>query len=150
MAHPSVDTTSTSIKEQLKTALVEALEEKWNRMIEGWDEQSDAKRKALSSFLSGLRNRLYFIISDMESDLDIQRSIALYYVEMQCQWTLLNLKLQHSHSVSNEVPKDLMYRAACISLIIESLESFTSLKDLESCCQDILGYKIDVQSSNEE
>ena len=57
---------------------------------------------------------------------DLERGVAIQYIEVKCHWTMLNTRIQNQTSSDGMADDDLIYRATCVSLIIEGLEPLLS------------------------
>ena len=121
------------IKAHLKYALRDELEQKWTVTLLNWHEAPNSTKQAILAFLKGLRNHLFHAIEEITDPIELSHAIALYQIEIRCHWSLLNLKLQHHVNTHGKVKQELLYRASCISLIIESLEPFVANSALDHC-----------------
>jgi hypothetical protein len=121
----SVDSVET-LHDQIEEALRGALDEQWAGVLEEWDGAAPSERKAVQAYVSGLRNRILRSLLDIDTEEELQRGLATQYIEMKCHWTMLNTQIQHQTARDGQADEDLIYRATCVSLIIQSLEPLLS------------------------
>ena len=122
-----------NIKSHLNHVLREELEQKWTVTLLNWQEAPNSTKQANMAFLKGLRNHLFHAIEEISDPIELSHAIALYQIEVRCHWSLLNLKMQNHVNTYGKVKEELMYRASCISLILEALEPFVAQSALDHC-----------------
>jgi hypothetical protein len=110
------------VHRRLEEALRGPLDEQWDEVLDDWDTAAPAQTKAVRAYVSGLRNRILRSLIDITSMEELQRGLAIEYIEMKCHWTMLNTRIQSQTSREGQADSDLIYRATCVSLIIQQLE----------------------------
>jgi len=114
----SVDT----MHDQIETALRGELDDQWNEVLDQWERAAPSERKAVRAYVSGLRNRILRALLDIDTEEELRRGLATQYVEVKCHWTMLNTQIQAQTAREGQAKEDLIYRATCVSLIIQRLE----------------------------
>ncbi|MFO8233421.1 MAG: hypothetical protein R6U20_12235 [Longimonas sp.] len=136
-APPSSNSTMT-VEEQnnaIHDALEDPLDEQWKTVLSEWDGGTTAQRRAIRAYVSGVRNRIVQTLDDLEEVNEIRQALAVQYLEMKCHWTLLNTQIQ-SQTARDGVPDEaLMYRATCVSLIIQAIEPLLSQERINTLTQ---------------
>lgn len=120
------DTDVQSLHDHIREALREGLDTQWQDVLDSWKGAAPSERKAVNAYVSGLRNRILRSLLDIDTREELQRGLATQYIEMKCHWTMLNTQIQHQTARDGEADEDLIYRATCVSLIIQSLEPLLS------------------------
>ncbi|WP_141491656.1 hypothetical protein [Longimonas halophila] len=135
---PSTDNAATTVNEQhqaIHEALEDPLDAQWDTVLDEWDRGSTAQRRAIRAYVSGVRNRIVQTLDDLEEVDDIRQALGVQYLEMKCHWTLLNTQIQ-SQTARNGAPDEaLMYRATCVSLIIQAIEPLLSQERINTLTQ---------------
>lgn len=114
------------LREQVEAALRHPLDEQWDEVLEQWSGAAPSERKAVRSYVSGLRNRLLDALLEIEALDEFKRGVAIQYVEVKCHWTMLNTQIQYQTAREGRPDEALIYRATCVSLILQALEPFLS------------------------
>ncbi len=115
-----------TLRDRIETALREPLEEQWEEVLEQWSSAAPSDRKAVRTYVSGLRNRVLESLLAIDSLEELKRGLAIGYVEMKCHWTMLNTRIQHQTAQNGRPAEPLVYRATCVSLIVQALEPLLS------------------------
>lgn len=126
------DTDVQSLHDHIKEALREGLDTQWQKVLDSWKGAAPSERKAVKAYVSGLRNRILRSLLDIDTREELQRGLATQYIEMKCHWTMLNTQIQHQTARDGEAEEDLIYRATCVSLIIQSLEPLLSQERVDN------------------
>jgi len=130
--------TAMTVDEQhqaIHEALESPLDEQWETVLNEWENGSSAQRRAIRAYVSGVRNRILQTLDDLEDVSEIRQALAVQYLEMKCHWTLLNTQIQ-SQTARNGAPNEaLMYRATCVSLIIQAIEPLLSQERISTLTQ---------------
>jgi len=63
---------------------------------------------------------------------ELKRGLALGYAEMKCHWTMLNTRIQHQTAQNGRPDEPLIYRATCVSLIVQTLEPLLSREHVQN------------------
>ena len=121
------------IKAHLRRTLKDELDQKWAMTLRNWQDASNASRQANLAFLKGLRNHLFFAIEEITDPVELSHAVALYHIEVRCHWSLINLKLQNHVNEHGTVKDELLYRASCVSMILEALEPFIAQSAMDHC-----------------
>jgi hypothetical protein len=121
-----------TLHDRIEDALRGALDEQWDEVLDEWDAAAPSERKAVRAYVSGLRNRMLRALLDIETEDELERGLATQYIEVKCHWTMLNTQIQHQTARNGEPEDDLIYRATCVSLIIQSLEPLLSQERVDN------------------
>jgi hypothetical protein len=130
----SVDTADPveALHERIEDTLRGSLDEQWEEVLDQWEGAAPSERKAVQAYVSGLRNRILGALLDIDTEEELQRGLATQYIEMKCHWTMLNTQIQHQTARDGGPDEDLLYRATCVSLIIQSLEPLLSQERIDN------------------
>ena len=130
----SVDTDGPvdALHERIEEALRGSLDRQWEEVLDEWTGAAPSERKAVQAYVSGLRNRILGALLDIDTEEELQRGLATQYIEMKCHWTMLNTQIQHQTARDGGPDEDLIYRATCVSLIIQSLEPLLSQERIDN------------------
>jgi hypothetical protein len=130
----SVDTDESveALHERIEDALRGSLDRQWEEVLDEWSGAAPSERKAVKAYVSGLRNRILGVLLDIDTEDELQRGLATQYIEMKCHWTMLNTQIQHQTARDGGPDEDLIYRATCVSLIIQSLEPLLSQERIDN------------------
>ena len=115
-----------TLHDEIETALRGDLDDQWDGVLDEWPEGTSSERKAVKAYVSGLRNRILSSLLDIDTRDELERGLATQYIEVKCHWTMLNTRIQHQTARDGEAEEALIYRATCVSLIIQSLEPLLS------------------------
>jgi hypothetical protein len=121
-----------ALHDRIEEALRGDLDDQWAEVLENWDAAAPSERKAVKAYVSGLRNRILRALLDIDTEEELQRGLATQYIEMKCHWTMLNTQIQHQTARDGEAADDLIYRATCVSLIIQNLEPLLSQERVDN------------------
>ena len=130
----SVDTDENveALHDRIEEALRGTLDRQWEEVLDEWIGAAPSERKAVKAYVSGLRNRILRALLDIDTEEELQRGLATQYIEMKCHWTMLNTQIQHQTAREDGPEEDLIYRATCVSLIIQSLEPLLSQERIDN------------------
>jgi hypothetical protein len=120
------------LHDRIEETLRGALDDQWNEVLDEWTGAAPSERKAVKAYVSGLRNRILGTLLDIDTEDELQRGLATQYIEMKCHWTMLNTQIQHQTARDGGPDEDLIYRATCVSLIIQSLEPLLSQERIDN------------------
>ena len=126
-SEPSID----ALHERIESALRGTLDREWEEVLDQWAEAAPSQRKAVQAYVSGLRNRILRTLLDIDTEEELKRGLATQYIEMKCHWTMLNTQIQHQTARKGGAEDDLIYRASCVSLIIQNLEPLLSRERID-------------------
>ncbi|PQJ36326.1 hypothetical protein BSZ35_06045 [Salinibacter sp. 10B] len=121
-----------ALHDRIEDALRGSLDTQWEQVLDEWAEAAPSQRKAVQAYVSGLRNRILRTLLDIDAEEELQRGLATQYIEMKCHWTMLNTQIQHQTARDGSAEEDLIYRATCVSLIIQSLEPLLSQERIDN------------------
>lgn len=117
--------------DRIETALCDSLEEQWAEVLGQWSGAAPAEREAVRTCVAERRDRVLDCFLAIDSLEELKWSLAIGYVEMKCHWAMLNARIQHQ-TVQRGRPEDfLVYRATCVSLIVQALEPLLSREYVE-------------------
>lgn len=134
-ATPTTEISTEEQHERVHDALESPLDTQWGQVLDQWDSGTLAQKRAVRAYVSGLRNRIIQTLDDLDSVDEIRQALAVQYLEMKCHWTLLNTQIQ-SQTARNGMPDGpLMYRATCVSLIIQAIEPLLSQSRIDTLTQ---------------
>lgn len=125
------DPTLDDLRERTETALRDSLEAQWDEVLEQWSGASSADRQAVRRDVAKLRDRILDSLLSIDTVDELRRCLAVGYVEMKCHWTMLNTRIQHQTAQNGRPDEPLIYRATCVSLIVQALEPLLSRKHVE-------------------
>lgn len=117
--------------DRIESALRDDLDAQWDEVLDQWTGAAPADRKAVRTYVSGVRNRMLRALLSIDTVDELQRGIATQYIEVKCHWTMLNMQIQHQTAREEEVELSLLYRATCVSLIVQQLESLLQSEHVE-------------------
>jgi hypothetical protein len=120
------------LHDRIEGALRGALDAQWDEVLDEWTDAAPSERKAVRAYVSGLRNRMLRALLDIETMDELERGLATQYIEVKCHWTMLNTQIQHQTARDGEAEEDLIYRATCVSLIIQNLEPLLSQERIDN------------------
>jgi len=126
------DESTDSLHDRIEEALRGTLDRQWEEVLDEWTSAAPSERKAVKAYVSGLRNRILGTLLDLDTEDELQRGLATQYIEMKCHWTMLNTQIQHQTARDGGPEEDLIYRATCVSLIIQSLEPLLSQERIDN------------------
>jgi replication fork clamp-binding protein CrfC len=121
-----------ALHDRIEEALRGSLDSQWDQVLDEWDEAAPSERKAVRAYVSGLRNRMLRALLDIETEEELERGLATQYIEVKCHWTMLNTQIQHQTARDGRAKDDLIYRATCVSLIIQNLEPLLSQERIDN------------------
>jgi hypothetical protein len=121
-----------TLQNRIETALRESLEEQWEEVLGQWSGAAPPDRKAVRAYVSGLRDRVLESLLSIGSIEELKRGLAIGYAEMKCHWTMLNTRIQHQTAQNGRPDEPLIYRATCVSLIVQALEPLLNREYVES------------------
>lgn len=110
------------VHDQIRKALDEDLDEQWEDVLLEWEAASPSQREMVKTHVSGIRNRVLNSLGEIESIGGLEKALAIQYVELKARWTMLNTQIQSQTRQDGDPDDELVYRATCISLIIQALE----------------------------
>ncbi|MFB6273886.1 MAG: hypothetical protein ABEL51_13430 [Salinibacter sp.] len=116
------DSTVEVLRHRIEVALQESLEEEWTEVLDQWTGASPDERRAVRSYVTGFRDRMLDSLLTIDSLEELKRGLAIAYVEVKCHWTMLNTKIQQQTAANGRPDEPLIYRATCVSLIVQALE----------------------------
>jgi hypothetical protein len=116
------DERSAYVQQRVREALYDALDERWDEVLLGWERASPRQRESVKAYVAGVRNRIWKGLSEISSVDGLEKGLAIQYVELKARWTMLNTQIQSQTAQGSEPDDELIYRATCISLLIEALE----------------------------
>ena len=122
---------------RIETALRDSLDEQWEEVLGQWSGAAPPDRKAVRSYVSGLRDRILDSLLSINSLDELKRGLAIGYVEMKCHWTMLNTQIQHQTAQNGRPAEPLVYRATCVSLIVQALEPLLSREHVENIAESL-------------
>lgn len=126
------DETVAVLHERVEDALRGTLDRQWREVLDEWTSGAPSERKAVQAYVSGLRNRILRALLDIDTEEELQRGLATQYIEMKCHWTMLNTQIQHQTARDGEPDESLLYRATCVSLIVQNLEPLLSQERVDN------------------
>jgi hypothetical protein len=121
-----------ALHDQIEEALRGTLDTQWEQVLDEWESAAPSERKAVQAYVSGLRNRILRALLDIDTEEELERGLATQYIEMKCHWTMLNTQIQHQTAREGGPDEDLIYRATCVSLIIQNLEPLLSQERIDN------------------
>lgn len=116
---------------RVKTALQDPLEEQWKEVLDQWSGAETSEREAVWAYAANLRDRILDALLAAGSLDALKRRLAVGYVEMKCHWTMLNTQIQHQTAQNGRPEEPIIYRATCVSLIVQALEPLLSREYVE-------------------
>lgn len=115
-----------ALRDRIETALRDSLEEQWTEVLGQWSGAAPSEREAVRTYVAERRDRVLDCFLAIDSLEELKRSLAIGYVEMKCHWTMLNARIQHQTVQRGRPKNSLVYRATCVSLIVQALEPLLS------------------------
>jgi hypothetical protein len=122
----SDDRTVDRIHQRIETSLRDDLDGQWDQVLANWEEGAPSQKKAVRAYVSGLRNRALRSLLEIDTRDELERAVAIQYIELKCHWTMLNTRIQNQTAQTGQPDQNLLYRATCVSLIIQGLEPILS------------------------
>lgn len=120
-----------ALRDRIETALRDPLEEQWDEVLGQWSGAGPSDREAVRSDVAELRDRILESLLTINSLEELKRGLAIGYAEMKCHWTMLNTRIQHQTAETGRPEEPLIYRATCVSLIVQALEPLLSREYVE-------------------
>ncbi|PSR00239.1 MAG: hypothetical protein BRD51_00725 [Bacteroidetes bacterium SW_11_64_17] len=120
-----------ALRTRIEAALQESLEKQWEEVLDQWTGAEAAEREAVWTYAANLRDRILNALLAADSQEALKRCLAVGYVEMKCHWTMLNTQIQHQTSRNGRPEEPLIYRATCVSLIVQALEPLLNREYVE-------------------
>ena len=68
---------------------------------------------------------------------ELERILALCYIDLKCQWSILNVQIQYAAAHRGEIREDLMYRATCVTQLLDRVEGLLSQSDVDAMTEMI-------------
>jgi len=127
----SATPTFETLKQRVETALHDPLEEDWDEVLGQWSGASSSERQAVRRYVTELRDRVLDSLLAADTVDELRRGLALGYAEMKCHWTMLNTRIQHQTAQNGRPDEPLIYRATCVSLIVQTLEPLLDREHVE-------------------
>jgi hypothetical protein len=115
-----------NLHDQIEATLRDRLDDQWDEVLSGWEGGAPSQKKAVRAYVSGLRNRIVRSLMEIDTIEELERGVAIQYIEVKCHWTMLNTRIQNQTASDGMADNNLIYRATCVSLIIEGLEPLLS------------------------
>jgi len=125
------DSEAEALRTRIEAALRGSLEKQWKDVLDQWTGAEADEREAVWTYATDLRDRVLDALLAADSHEALKRSLAVGYVEMKCHWTMLNTQIQHQTSQNGQPSEPLIYRATCVSLIVQALEPFLNREYVE-------------------
>ncbi len=122
------------IQEHIYEALHEGVEERWNATLAEWNGPR-AQIKAVRAHVVGLRNRAWNALQEITSVEELERGLIVQYLELKSRWTMLNVQIQHQTRQEDGAADNLLYRATCLSLLIEALEPLLTQERVDALAE---------------
>jgi len=120
------------LRERIRTALRDRLEEQWDEVLEQWTAAAPSDRQAVRRYVAELRDRVVEPLLSIDSVNEMKRGLAAGYVEMKSHWTMLNMRIQHQTAQTGRPEESLIYRATCVSLIVQALEPLLTQEHVDN------------------
>jgi hypothetical protein len=120
------------IQKKVEAALRGEVDDQWDEVLDNWESGAASQKKAVRAYVSGLRNRMYRSLKEIDSLEELERGVAIQYVEVKAHWMMLNTQIQHQTDKNGTPDEDLIYRATCVSLIVQALEPLLSQNRVDS------------------
>mgnify|MGYP000202698431 CR=1 FL=1 len=121
-----------TLRGRIKSALQGSLEEQWDEVLGEWRGASPPDRADVRTQVAALRDRILDGLLAIESFEELKRGLAIGYIEMKCRWTMLNTQIQQQTAQEGRPDEPLIYRATCVSLIVQALEPLLSREYVEN------------------
>jgi len=121
-----------AVHDTIESALRGEIDNNWDIVLDEWPDAAQSQRKAVRAYVSGLRNRIFRTLMEIDSLEELQRGVAIQYVEVKAHWMMLNTQIQHQTDRDGRAADDLIYRATCVSLIVQALEPLLSQDRVDS------------------
>jgi hypothetical protein len=128
---PSTDEKVAYVHDRIRAALHGSVEDQWDEVLAQWD-GSTAQRDAVRAQVTGLRNRAWQALRDIQSLEELERGLTIQYLELKSRWTMLNVRIQHQTTRQGTADEALTYRATCVSLLVEALEPLLAQDRLDA------------------
>lgn len=120
-----------TLRNRVEAALGTSLDEQWDEVLGQWEEASPADRDEVRAQARALRDRLLDSLRAIGSLEELKRGLAIGYIEMKCHWTMLNTRIQQQTAQHGRPKEPLIYRATCVSLIVQGLEPLLNREYVE-------------------
>ncbi len=128
---PEGDSKLEALRDRIEAALRDPLDEQWTEVLNQWEDGSPSERKAVRVYASGLRDRLLDGLRALQSFDALKRGLAFGYVEMKGHWTRLTTQIQEQTARGDQAAEPLLYRAVCVGLIVQALDSLLTRESVE-------------------
>jgi hypothetical protein len=132
------------VHQHIREALFDGPEDRWDEALSDWD-TTRANREAVKAYVSGLRNRAWQSLRDIGSVDELERGLVIQYLELKSRWTMLNIQIQNQTRRQQEPDGRLLYRATCVSLLVEALEPLLTQERVDALA-DVLAEPMEAAS----
>lgn len=125
--------TETSVKELrsgVQHALTDPLDDHWEEVLDQWEEASPSMREKMLKDLNYLRDHMLDVLLEIESKDGLQQGVAFQYVAMKGHWATILAQI-HSQTENQQGTERLIYRASCMSVLIQRLEALLCWEDID-------------------
>ncbi len=120
------------VHNRIREALYDGLDGRWDEVLTEWDEASSRQQEMIRRYVSGIRERAWSSLSEIRSIEELEQGLAIQYIELKARWTMLNTQIQ-SQTEKYDSPDDgLIYRATCVSLIVQALEPLLRQEQIDT------------------
>lgn len=131
---PSEQETVEYIHEHIREVLYEGLEAQWEEVLAERDGPA-AQKTSVCAYVEGLRNRVWASLKEIGFVAERQRGVIVQHLELKSRWTMLNVQIRHQPR-QDAVPADeVLYRATCLSLVVETLEPLLTQERVDSLAE---------------
>ena len=120
------------VQSHVEAALHDSLEEQWDEVLSQWDGAEASDRADVRATVAAVRDEIFEGLRPIESNDELQRGLAVAYLQTKCRWTLLNTRIQHQTAQNGQPHEALLYRATCVSLIVQALEPLLEPETVQS------------------
>jgi hypothetical protein len=136
------------VHERIRGALYDGLDDQWEAVLAKWEEATPGQRRIVAKHVAGVRNRVWGHLSEIQAVDELETALAIQYVELKARWTTLNTQIQSQTATGGDPDRELVYRASCVSLIIQALEPLLRKEQVEALT-DRLNRSVGVEENDQ-
>lgn len=108
------------------------IEQEWQAVLGEWANGSDQEKKELLQWIAKLRSDFLSVIAIVDDPEDLCYCAVVRYIEIKCQWILLNNQVNYTMVRTGSPPEVAMYRACFAAQLLAALEEHIQPHHIES------------------
>lgn len=109
-----------------------ALEQEWKATVAEWTTGSQPEKDELVAWIGALRDDFLSVIAIVDDPEDLCYCAVVRYIEIKCQWILLNNQVNYTMVRTGSPPEMAMYRACFAAQLLAALEEHIHSHHIEA------------------